>query len=65
MLAKNELKMGKIPIFTPLEGSEGVNQQKKKCQAPQNTQIEPFLLCAYYWKTRFRPTFDTQNLRDG
>ena len=36
-LARLTLKMGKIPIFTPLEGSEGVSQQKQKCQAPQNT----------------------------
>ena len=36
-LARMTLKMGKIPIFTPLEGSEGVKSLKQKYQAPQNT----------------------------
>ena len=34
---KKNLKIGKIPIFTRLEGSEVVKSKKQKCQAPQNT----------------------------
>ena len=45
---KTSLKIGKIPIFTPLEGSEAVKLKKQKCQAPQNTCLGTFLLYAYY-----------------
>ena len=34
---KTSLKIGKIPIFTPLEGSKAVKSRKQKRQAPQNT----------------------------
>ena len=45
---KTSLKIGKIPIFTPLEGSEAVKLKKQKCLAPQNTCLGTFLLYAYY-----------------
>ena len=51
------LIMGKIPIFIPLEGSEGFNSWMKKGHAHKITKHGSSRWSLYYWKNDFQSYF--------